>query len=208
MTCKRLDKYNQGKMDETEFRRHAASCSTCQEVLKLDEDVMSMVKTLRQHIEAHNLWSRIAEAIQRDRKRISFRWRLLRFAPAACVLMVIAGLGIYIGLNTHAPSSGLLTQKALARVAQEEQEYLRAIQDLEKQTLPKMDSLDLELVFLYRDRLETINAQIKQCQEALASNPANAHIRRYLMMALHDKKEALVEILNSKNEKVKSRRSI
>jgi hypothetical protein len=100
-----------------------------------------------------------------------------------------------------------MAKKALARVEQKEQDYLKAIQDLEKQALPKMAGMDLKLVFLYRDRLETIDAQIKQCQEALALNPANAHIRRYLMMALIDKKETLAEILDPENEKLKSRRS-
>jgi predicted metal-dependent hydrolase len=67
--------------------------------------------------------------------------------------------------------------------------------------------LDLELEFLYRERLEVIDAQIAKCREAVAANPANAHIRRYLMAALQDKKETLAEVLNLKSEKSKSRRS-
>jgi hypothetical protein len=208
MICDCLDKYNQGKMEDTEFNKHAASCPTCQEALKLDEEVMSMAESLKQHIEAPGLWNRIEEAIQKEHKRFSLRWRLLRFVPAACALIIVLGLGIYIGFKIQTPSSGLLAQKALARVEQEEQEYLKAIQELEKQVLPKMASLDLKLVFLYRNRLETIDAQIEQCREALASNPANAHIRRYLMMALHDKKETLAEVLNPENQKEISRRSI
>jgi hypothetical protein len=49
-------------------------------------------------------------------------------------------------------------------------------------------------MLLYRDRLETIDAQIARCQEALAENPSNAHIRRYLLAALQDKKETLREL--------------
>jgi len=208
MTCRLLDRYNQGKMEDAEFRRHAAYCPICQEALKLDEEIMSMAGSLRQHIEAPGLWSRIEEAIRMEHKRFSLRWRLLRFVPAACVLTIVLGLGIYIGLKIQNPSSGLLARKALARVELKEQEYLKAIQELEKQVLPKMADLDLKLVFIYRDRLETIDAQIEQCREALASNPANAHIRRYLMMALQDKKETLYEVMNPKNRNEKSRRSI
>lgn len=208
MTCKHLDRFNEGKMEYADFRRHAAGCPICQEALELDEEIMSAAGSLRQHGEAPGLWSRIEEAIREDHKGFSLRWRLLKFVPAACVLTIILGLGVYIGLKIQAPSSGLLARKALARVEQKEQEYLRAIQDLEKQVIPKMADMDLNLVFLYRDRLETIDAQIEQCREALASNPANAHIRRYLMMALQDKKQTLAEILNPEYQKEKARRSL
>ncbi len=225
MTCSYLEKYDQGEMDETEFRRHAATCSTCREALLLDEDVMSMAETLRRHIDAPHLWSRIEDNLRKKLaenrvlstrvqaekslryERLSLPWRRLLLVPAGVVLLVAVGLGIYFGLKSHTPSSGLLARKALARVEQKEQEYLNAIQDLEKQAIPRMASLDLELVFLYRDRLETIDAQIEQCREALASNPANAHIRRYLIAALQDKKETLVEVLRLNDEKTKLRRS-
>lgn len=218
MICDCLNKYNQGKMNETDFRKHADSCSTCQEALYLDEHVMSMAKSLRQHIEAPYLWNRIEESLveeMAEKQRLGEKvrakkspWRLLGYSPALLVLILAGWFGIHFFKENRTQSSGLMAQKALAQVEKKEQDYLKAIQDLEKQALPRMADMDLELVFLYRDRLETIDAQIKQCQEAMATNPANAHIRRYLMMALHDKKETLVEILNPENEKVKSRRSI
>ena len=60
---------------------------------------------------------------------------------------------------------------------------------------PKFSQLDFELMLLYQDRLETIDSQIERCKDALENNPANAHIRRYLLAALQDKKEMLREIL-------------
>jgi len=57
------------------------------------------------------------------------------------------------------------------------------------------------MMLLYREKLETIDAQIERCQEALAANPANAHIRRYLLAALQDKKAALADLLSYKPEK-------
>lgn len=76
--------------------------------------------------------------------------------------------------------------------------YESAIAELEKVVSVKMSALDLELMFLYRDRLETINAQIVQCKEAISTNPANSHIRRYLLMALQDKQETMKELLEIK----------
>ena len=57
--------------------------------------------------------------------------------------------------------------------------------------------MNVELMLLYRDRLETIDDQIEQCREALSENPANAHIRRYMLAALQDKKETLKELLET-----------
>jgi hypothetical protein len=71
---------------------------------------------------------------------------------------------------------------------------MKAIEELEKQTIPRMASMNIELMLLYRDRLETIDDQIKRCREALSENPANTHIRRYMLAALQDKKETLMEL--------------
>jgi hypothetical protein len=60
-----------------------------------------------------------------------------------------------------------------------------------------MADMNLELMLLYRDRLETIDDQIEQCREALSENPGNAHIRRYMLAALQDKKQTLKELLES-----------
>ncbi len=226
MSCKELERYDRGEMDEAEFMRHAASCPVCRKALQLDEEVMSLVKSLRQPVEASHLWSRIEEVLCEERAeeqqlvqesqvkkkqksgRFSFRWIFLRFVPAAAALLIVVGIGVYFGLKSSAPSSGLLAQKALARVEKKEQEYMRAIKGLEKQALPQMADLSLDFLFLYRTRLETIDAQIEQCREALALNPANAHIRRYLIAALQEKKETLAEVLGLEDEDTKPRRSI
>ncbi len=210
MKCKELDKYDRGKTDEAEFAKHAVQCLTCREALRLDQDVLSLSRALRKPMDAPNLWDRIEESLLREkaegaslaetdfpvRKGLSRPWL---FASAAAVLIAVVCIGIYLNLPKSFPDSGLLTQKTLNRVEKKEREYLSAIQDLEKLALPQMDDLNLELTFLYRSRLETIDTQIEQCREALVFNPANARIRRHLMMALNDKKETLAEVLNIKN---------
>jgi hypothetical protein len=226
MSCKELERYDRGEIDEAEFMRHAESCPVCRKAFHLDEEIMSLAKSLRQPVEAPLLWSRIEESLRKERAeeqqllqepqvekkqksgRFSFRWRFLRVVPAAAALLIVFGIGIYFGLKSAPPSSGLLARKALARVEKKEQEYMRAIQELEKQALPHMADLDLDFVFLYRTRLETIDSQIEQCLEAVASNPANAHIRRYLIAALQEKKETLAEILGLEDKDTKPRRSI
>lgn len=207
MTCKELERYDKGELNEVEFRRHASRCPACREALLLDEEIMSLAKGSREHIDAPRLWSRIESVLGKEiaqedseRKGLFLAWKPLRLVPAALIILLAAGLGFYFGLLEHTPSSGLLAKKALAKVEQKERDYIEAIQELEEQALPRMANLDLELAFLYKDRLETIDDQIARCREALASNPANAHIRRYLMAALQDKKETLADVLSEASE--------
>ena len=204
MSCPEFEKYEKGELGETEFERHAAGCPGCREILRRDAEIMSQAKELRRPIQAPGLWSRIEKALEeeaaRERRRAPLLVRFLRLAPAAALILATAGLALYFGLRKQpAPSpSGILANSALVRVEQTEKEYLKAIEALEKQAQPQIAGLDLELNFLYRDRLGTIDTQIRRCREALAANPANAHIRRYLMAALHDKRETLAEVLNLK----------
>jgi tetratricopeptide (TPR) repeat protein len=218
MICREFEKYENGEMGEDQFERHAAGCLCCREMLRRDAEIMALTKELRRPVQAPGLWSRIEKALEEEaakergrreevrpaedsgRLRVPLLARFLRLAPAAALILAAAGLALYFGLRKHPPSSpsGILSRSALARVERTEKEYLKAIEALEKQAQPEMAGLDLELIFLYRDRLETVDAQIKRCREALESNPANAHIRRYLMAALHDKRETLAEVLNLK----------
>jgi len=219
MSCKKFEKYERGQMTFAEFELHALECIICQEKMHLDERLMSMAKSLAEKpIHAPQLWSQIEESLRRENEKSQakivepatrpgslrpFRFRLLPLIPAAAALLVAAGLGIYFSFKalSHPPSSGLLAREALAKVEKKEREYVEAIEHLEQKALPKMASLDLEMMLLYREKLETIDAQIERCQEALAANPANAHIRRYLLAALQDKKAALADLLSYKPEK-------
>lgn len=212
MSCEKFEKYELGEIDFVEFERHARECSVCLEKIRVDERLMSLARPLAQKpILAPHLWSRIEESLKREKKNLHdampgartvqrriFRFKLLALIPAAAVLFVVAGLGVYLGLKAlSGPSpSGLLADKALAKVEKSERRYMQAIAELEKKALPKMAGLDLEMMFLYRDKLETIETQIERCKDALAVNPANAHIRRYLLAALQDKKETLAELLS------------
>lgn len=204
MNCSDYERYEKGELDETEFERHAAGCPSCREILHQDAEIMALAKELRRPVQAPGLWIRIEKALEeeagKERVRAPFLARFLRLAPAAALIVAAVALTFYFGLQSRISSSpsGILSSGALARVERTEKEYLKAIEALEKQAQPQMAGLDLELTFLYRDRLETVDAQIRRCREALESNPANAHIRRYLMAALHDKRETLAEVLNLK----------
>ena len=206
MSCDKLKRYELGKLGETEFQRHLKTCSSCQERMRQDARLMALSRSLKRPVESPHLWDRIAKSIGKEQqKELSPemrrpRWRLLRLLPAAAVVLLLVAIGLYFLIEPGTQKSGLLADSALARVENKENEYVRAIEELEQLVLSRMANMDLELTLLYRDKLETIDEQIKQCREALAENPANAHIRRYMLAALQDKKQTLTEIWkNQKN---------
>ena len=206
MSCHKFKKYELGKIDEEEFKDHLKSCATCQAEMKQDAWLMSLAKSLKQPVKAPYLWGRIENTLKEEEKVWEgtpvkgYRWRLFPAFGAAVLFLMIISVGLYFLLGQKTGEPGLLAEKALIKVEKKENEYLQAIGELEERVLPKMASLNLELMLLYRDRLETIDDQINRCKEALGENPANAHIRRYLLAALQDKKETLSEILELANE--------
>lgn len=223
MSCHRFDDYLRGRMDREAFERHRDGCRDCRESARRDEALMAAAKALRKEpVSAPGLWTRIENELSRESdlragRRTAQRpagairpgrffgftairpRRILRQAPAILAVLAVAGLGLVLltRIAPKADASGLLDRAAIARVEKLERAHLAAIEDLERLALVRMEGQDLELRLLYRDKLETIDAQIARCREELALNPGNAHLRRFVLAALQDKQETLAEILGA-----------
>lgn len=203
MSCSAFKKYEFGKISEKEFQQHLKTCVFCLEKVKQDSRLLSLARSLKKPVEAPSLWNRIEEDLRNEQKsgirsgRKKLRWGLLRLLPAAAASLLVLSVGFYFLIRQETGKSGILTASGLAKVEKKEREYMEAIEELEERTLPKMADMNLELNLLYRDRLETINDQIERCREALSENPGNVHIRRYMLAALRDKKNTLLELLES-----------
>jgi hypothetical protein len=214
MSCTKYDDFERGRIKAVEIEKHLETCAECRRQAALDQRLTRETARLRKPIDDAGLWDRIetrlveeagavrAGAKKRtpERARLAFLPRLLIFArPAgvAAVALVAAGLAVWFLLLRPAPaaSSGLLADAALARVETEEREYAAAIKELEAKAAPKLAAMDFSLMALYKDRLETIDAQIERCREAAAKNPWNAHVRTYMLAALRDKQDTLGRIL-------------
>jgi hypothetical protein len=201
MSCEAYRQFELGEMEETVFNRHAQNCTECKRQLEQDAQLLTLAKSLKPPVSNPLLWAKIENALRAEQQKRrpawleamqEHKWTLLRIAA---VLLVAVGLGSYFLLKPKPSDSRLLAGTALEQVETKEHEYTAAIAELERVALPQMAKMDVDLMLLYRDRLETIDAQILRCKEALATNPANAHIRRYLLAALQDKKETLQELL-------------
>jgi len=210
MSCEQLHKYEAGRMSAEEFGLHVQGCAFCRKQIDLDARLDTELKSLKQPVRAPHLWDRIEKSLGEEQKKSEiqrkgrrllrlFRKKWFLLVPAAAMILACLGLGIYLGLKQRTPQSGILAQKTLEKIELKEGEYIQAINELEKTARPKLAGMDLQMMSLYRDRLAAIDSQLERCKEALASNPANAHIRRYLLAALQDKKQTLAEVLGYGN---------
>ena len=205
MPCNYYEKFALGELDEKVFLEHARSCPVCRDLMEKDATLMSLAKSIKRPVHAPLLWSRIERSLDSETRRaeqsrvLHFRrktYAVLRFA-AVLVVTVTLGVMIWTKSQREPSASKLLAQSALEKVERQERAYLKSIEDLEKMVQPRMSRMDVELALLYRDKLETIDTQIQRCRDALADNPANTHIRRYMLAALQEKTKTLREILRT-----------
>ncbi|NUO81619.1 hypothetical protein HUU05_16230 [candidate division KSB1 bacterium] len=203
MSCDFYRQHELGEIAGETFAQHARLCVECQRLLAQDEQLLLLTRSLAQPSASPFLWMKIENALRaeqqresRMRPRFTSTQKLLAYAVAATLILAI-GLGVFFKLSMKpSEDSRLLADAALERVEQKEKEYESAIAELERVTSPQLALLHTDLMLLYRDRLATIDTQIARCRAALGENPGNAHLRRYLLMALQDKKETLQELAN------------
>jgi hypothetical protein len=201
MSCKAYQKFEMGEWDEEKFTNHLKSCPICQKIIEQDKRLMELAASLNQPVITKDLWPTIEADLklkQQESKRYRFE-RLIKnnsqFLRIAAILLLGSALVFYLFIPTNTKQSGVLSQTALEKVKEKEEDYIKAIDELQVNANAHLSEFDIELVLFYRDKIETIDAQIDRCKEALETNPANTHIRRYMLAALIDKKETLLEIL-------------
>ena len=204
MSCYQFEKYETGEIESGEFREHLKTCSYCREQERMDTRLMNLSRSLKEPVQSPGLWERIEHTLTTEEHQrsqpivLGISRRSFAYYAAAAVILIAVAVGIYSWVFQEKHKPGLLSEAALKKVELREQEYIKAIEELEKQAIPRMANMNIELMLLYRDRLETIDDQIEQCREALSENPANTHIRRYMLAALQDKKQTLMELTGSR----------
>jgi len=203
MSCDWFVKYDLGKMTEDSFQSHAKECPACQDKVSQDEKLLQLSRTLKKRVDAPFLWTRIEQDLREAQQKSKlagwkgFFWHSWMKIPVSALIIVAICAGLFLWLRPGLNDSTLLADSALRRIEKREQRYERSIERLQKRILPQLPELGLELMLLYRDRMETIDEQILACKDALGENPGNTHIRKYMLAAFQDKKETLREIMGT-----------
>jgi hypothetical protein len=197
-----LEEYAAGNLEQAVFDAHLKLCRQCREHLAVHNRIDKKAAGLKSTIEVPDLWDKIREGIEEESSSAKFRVFSLSSdiysyaVAAAAVLVLFISITVY---QLFRPSESdpvrLLGEEQLKSVVETEKQYELAIRELEKAASIKLADQDIGLALLYKDKLATIEAQIERCKEALKTNPANHHIRKYLFAALQDKRKTLQEIL-------------
>ena len=185
-----------GRLEEEAFQAHLKDCPECRQSLRQDERLVELAAGLKPPGRAPFLWERIEAELRAEQGAAhpaarpgSTGWPPSSWSASGW------GRSMYQGRGIPEPATGLYTAEALEKVRDREREYAAAIEELEEIAGARMERMDAELALLYRDKIATIDTQIDRCLQALSGNPANTHIRRYLLLALRDKRETLEEIV-------------
>jgi hypothetical protein len=193
MSCNKYEQYELGNLDEKEFQIHVKSCPECQAFMRDNKIIMNGAQRLNKYLELPDLWPAIENRLSTAKKvKPLYKSWIIRIAA---VLILGSSLTLYFYNQEESTATMILNQSALKKVEKTEQEYIKAIAELQKHTQQSLFKIDIEIASLYRTKIEAIDIQIERCKMAVQHNPANIHIRKYLLAALQDKRETLHELL-------------
>jgi hypothetical protein len=196
MSCHKFEDYLNDRFDSITFEKHLKSCEECRIAFETDSRILKQSKNLNKNLEIPDLWPSIEENIQAKKPVIlKFKRSTKLLLAAAASFLVIITIWIFSTYEKEPVAERILSQKTLQKVQLAEEKYLDAINDLEDLALHQLENTTEPLAQLYRNKLSLIDRQIENCKNALETNPANSHIRQYLMAALQDKQKTLEEIL-------------
>jgi len=195
MICKKYEQHGLGQLNEEQFREHLAICSQCQALVREDNKIMAMAEKVNQNLIIPDLWPDIERALLHKKKVKVYPLYRNWILRVAAVLILAVSLTLYLSNREESTHTMILSQAALQKVEKTEREHMNAINQLEQAAREQLSQIDVEIASLYRTKIETIDAQIERCKAALEENPANTHIRKYLLAALIDKKETLNELI-------------
>ena len=196
MSCHKFEEYLNEQLDPDTFKTHMVSCDRCQKAYQLDGRILQKSKKLNDKMVIPDLWTHIEDSIHHEKPVIiKFKSTKRLLFAAAATFLIVTTVWMFNTYQEDKPSARILSEQALEKVKKAEVVYLEAIVELEDLAYVQLEVTSEPLAQLYRNKLSLIDRQIENCQNALESNPANSHIRQYLMAALQDKQITLEEIL-------------
>jgi hypothetical protein len=196
------------------LEQHAAACPACAEELRAWKALSTAAEEMRDYREDSALWAKIENSLRKQEHGRTawrgFRERIRSWgesglgwqtALAAALVLMLAFTGAYVVIHRHAPSpgqSGLLRNSALVDVERTEREYMKAIDKLDADAKPQLDSPASPLMASYKEKLMVLDSAIDELRAQAGGNPSNAHLRYQLLAMYQEKQETLREILETK----------
>ncbi len=196
------------------LEQHAAACPACAEELRAWKALSTAAAEMRDYREDSALWAKIEKSLRKQEQGRTawggFRERIRSWgeiglgwqtALAGALVLMLAFTGAYVVIHRNAPSpgqSGLLRNSTLVDVEQTEREYIKAIDKLDADAKPQLDSPASPLMASYKEKLMVLDSAIDELRAQAGGNPSNAHLRYQLLAMYQEKQETLREILETK----------
>ncbi len=195
-----------------EVKEHLNSCPRCAGLYADLRAIVSEASELPLFEPEPHVWNRlrsqcVSEGLIHDQPLTRawwswFRpldWQLASATATMALLVMVASFWVYRGLHVTPGPLSMTTQEALAtnevRVA--EQNYLQAINSLQKISEAQMAQMDPSVKGILEDNLATIDYYIDKCRETVKNEPSNALAQRYLLEAYRKKVDLLASIVHS-----------
>jgi hypothetical protein len=191
---------------------HSASCAACKEELESWKSLSIVAGELHRQWESPSLWPRIEQALDRQSRRRSWwdgwlsTWNLtsLQWQTAAAGLLLCALTGATVWLISKPTQEkiptdqALLSNRTVREVERAESAYEQAIDKLDAEARPELESASTPLLAGYREKLQVLDSAIAELKSQTSINPGNGHLRRQLLAMYQEKQDTLEQVLEAK----------
>ncbi|UCC38833.1 MAG: zf-HC2 domain-containing protein [Candidatus Aminicenantes bacterium] len=201
---------NLGAEKSVGLEQHLDTCADCQTLLKDFQTITQDAQELKEDSPSPHAWLKIKERLTTEEQKVlalqpqKKRWfhfpqpRLKYALSSALVLVVMVGIVIF-GIwyvKGRGILEGLDAQSyTLAKLAEAERHYQLAIEALWEAVSSQEESLDPQVVKVFRTNLEIIDMSIADCRQAVLSQPEDIEARNYLLTAYKKKVDFLNEMM-------------
>jgi hypothetical protein len=194
---------------------HAVTCVACREEMNAWKNLSVAASELHKEWDSPTLWPRIERSLAKQTpavksswwERLQGSWNLTSLqwqtAAAALLLVLLTGTAGWIASrrNQRDQFAGpLLPDRTVREVEKAEVAYEQAIDKLDAQARPQLDSSSTPLMASYREKLQVLDSAIADLRLQAGVNPANGHLRRQLLAMYREKQETLEEVLEAKQQ--------
>jgi hypothetical protein len=195
-----------------EAREHLKQCAACRREYRVWTEISGAAKQLHQEWESPELWGRIRETIEAQRRPTAAWWKDWKtWAAAAAVVLIAVGFALLRAwdrsANTTSPAAAkgfaalnsgnreLLTEQALKEVESTEAAYRQSIQKLSHIAQPKLEHPVSAVEVNCREKLVMLDSAIAETRANLDQNRFNVQLQTALANLYREKQETLKELL-------------
>jgi hypothetical protein len=199
--------------EESNLWEHLSKCRECRQIHADLKSIKETAAELDNPEPAPSVWFAISSQLVAEgivkAKKTSLWERVfpanfsssLKPALAGAIVALIIVVTVYVVRNPGRESASFSTEAAvLLEVQKAETQYQKAIEALSEVSEKRLQSFNPELAQIFTDNLATMDYYLKECRDAVRSNPDDPLVHRYLLVAYEKKAELMQTIVNSDSQ--------